>query len=457
MKTKHTMPNIMKTSVGSSLIHFHSLDQGRSPRFAGSLLPATRRGIVGLAAMAATLALAGCASMIRSTDGSKSVAANGEGIYYYLPKGVIKVMGVWDSTTGIWDLTATPVFVPDRDAGVHFLEENRLFSFDDNVTLAADPTTGLLQTVTGGTTDQTVNSIASLGSAFSTLSPASFASLAAPAAAAAAATPAPAPLDQLDIAMQRAQFSTFQTYLDPEKFKDPDGNIALGAHTEVFVASTMSNSEVTYARYDLYLRPLNRSAAKVVSNAPNEGVIVRDPVPYTLEVTGNLWFTQWKANGDPGTTDLVGTPPSPLQYAWTYNIKELASHFTLKFPTTREGRLPVRYHAFSQIVALTDADHTRTINISRRPFVQDSTSLTLVNGVVQNLQWTRPSMLAGITGIPKTILTSIVPIPGTGSSTGTAASQTSSAGSTTGSSQGASPSSGTPTATGTPTNYSPIQ
>jgi len=49
--------------------------------------------------------------------------------------------------------------------------------------------------------------------------------------------------------------------------------------------------------------------------------------------------------------------------------------------------------------------------INRRYLVQDKTNVTLKDGMIQSIQQVRPSMVAGIVGIPKSILSALVPIP----------------------------------------------
>ena len=47
--------------------------------------------------------------------------------------------------------------------------------------------------------------------------------------------------------------------------------------------------------------------------------------------------------------------------------------------------------------------------LDRSPFVKNGTQITLVDGVVQTI--TRPSIILGIVGVPKTILEALVPLP----------------------------------------------
>jgi hypothetical protein len=130
--------------------------------------------------------------MVVTKPGVPSNGKGGEenGVYYSLPRGTVKIIGTWNPNTGLWDLTAVSVLGADPEAGTFYTERNVNFFFDDDLTIAIDPTTDLLMTGNGTTTDQSVNGIGTLAAAASaafTL-PASFAGGAFKAAAAAVTT-----------------------------------------------------------------------------------------------------------------------------------------------------------------------------------------------------------------------------------------------------------------------------
>lgn len=156
---------------------------------------------------------AGCSSIVITRPGvpGSSKDAEENGVYYYLPRGTVKVVGTWDSNSGLWDLTATPLMGGDQDAGRFYTERNSDFCFDDDLTIAIDPATGLLTTANGTTTDQSINGIATLGaaavSAYSL--PASFAGSAAKSAAATPpATTAASTLEKLNVANLNSLFES---------------------------------------------------------------------------------------------------------------------------------------------------------------------------------------------------------------------------------------------------------
>jgi hypothetical protein len=65
----------------------------------------------------------------------------------------------------------------------------------------------------------------------------------------------------------------------------------------------------------------------------------------------------------------------------------------------------------TSIVLLPDREHNYILPLSRHAFVKNSTQVTLANGSVQTLHITRPSVVAGVVGIPKTLLGALAPVP----------------------------------------------
>jgi uncharacterized membrane protein YgcG len=443
--------------------------------------------------LAACVVLTGCESMLKSERETNWARTKEQGQYYYLPKAVVKVTGVWDNTTGLWDLTATPVYGADTNAGVFMVKRHEVVVFDDNWSVGVDPNTGLLLSVTGSSTDQTVNSIASLESAalaFAGL-PTGVGTIAGSLKGFAAlahknlmvennAKMTPEEKDFCDT-VSNAQFSSFQTYLDPspawDKSKSDQLSLVVSSdktgllkqsilknefltsfftnnldqyvgytynkdvidtvQKPIYVMSPMVNGQVTYARYDLTLKRLsfaNLNSKKETSfpkpmdeDEGNEfnGVLVRDAIPYSLEISGKIWFTHWVASSAtpaPGfLSSSNATQPGqqvlPLQYGWTYNLPGVKKNFDNDFPASGDFSAK-KYTALQQTLNLPDVNHTRVVKVSRRPLVQDSTTLTLANGIILSRQQVRPSIVMGILGIPKTLITAIAPLPGGGGGSG---------------------------------------
>jgi len=187
--------------------------------------------------------------MVTSTmqDGIHENAKAG-GFSYFLPKGSLKVMGVWNATTGFWDVTAASVIGPDPSSKPYRVERRVNAFFDDDLTIAADPTTGLLQTVNGTTTDQRVNAVASLAAA-------AVSAYGVPAAFAPAAARAEGALPQLD--KKKFLFATFQSVLDPTN-----------ADHLAYVRYASSN-QVLYAQYEMNLtKEFSQKKSGITLRAP---------------------------------------------------------------------------------------------------------------------------------------------------------------------------------------------
>ena len=63
-----------------------------------------------------------------------------------------------------------------------------------------------------------------------------------------------------------------------------------------------------------------------------------------------------------------------------------------------------------QTVFLPDPTRIYYLPLDRTPFVKNETKIALVNGVVQSVSVTRPSIILGIVGVPKTILEALLPL-----------------------------------------------
>jgi hypothetical protein len=59
---------------------------------------------------------------------------------------------------------------------------------------------------------------------------------------------------------------------------------------------------------------------------------------------------------------------------------------------------------------LPDTERKYYLALDRSPFVKNDTQIALVKGVVQKVAVTRPSIILGIVGVPKTILEALVPL-----------------------------------------------
>jgi hypothetical protein len=115
---------------------------------------------------AAALIAAGCGTVVTSTRETALPLAVTPypGLAYYLPQGRVLVAGSWNKDARNWDLKITPLFEADSSARFVLNRKSNPW-YDDDVTLAVDPTTGLLQTINAITTDQTANILGAVASA----------------------------------------------------------------------------------------------------------------------------------------------------------------------------------------------------------------------------------------------------------------------------------------------------
>jgi len=102
-------------------------------------------------------------AVVSQAPGESAPIEMHDSVVYYLPRGIIKVDGVWDKDKG-YVVTITPEIYADRNARYRLTLNNRYPFFDNNATLTVNAK-GLLQTVTGVSADHTVDAAVSLVSA----------------------------------------------------------------------------------------------------------------------------------------------------------------------------------------------------------------------------------------------------------------------------------------------------
>jgi hypothetical protein len=253
------------------------------------------------------------------------------------------------------------------------LERNGNPFFDDDITLQVDPTTGLLQSASATSTDESIAAFANL--AAGAASALTFgASLGASGSGGARGNPTAEQLATekaaFEIARENAVLSKFSVLVDPHHpsqtcyVVQPDSTTQPAGSKGGIVETNK-----IYAKYVIELTRLNQeetqaSAASATNNLVN-GIAIRTPIPHEITVTGTFY---------------------------------------------KEGRaFPPQ--TTTQIVFLPDDENDYFLPLARIPLVTTSTKVVLVNGMVQTLQRSRPSIVNAIAGVPKNILSALIPIP----------------------------------------------
>lgn len=303
----------------------------------------------------------GCGSIVNTRIESQA-PASGSIVFetpYYLPKGRVIVSGTWNNATLQWDIKITPVIEADR-THVFWADRHVNVMFDDDVTVAVDPATGLLQTVNATSTDRTVDALGGLVSAAaSALTFGTGLGFSGAGGGKNGASDA-----EFNDITQNAFFPSFQVELTSQQIG-----------TTAYVKSpSLTGGGLFMAKYTISMDsptlPLNGDAKPIVQNEYH-GILVRPPVPCKISITADVFNC-----------------PSPNNYT-TYS--------TFSTP--------------GQTVVLPDEKHNYCLKLTRFPFVGNTTKVALAGGIVQSQEQVRPSIVMGIVGIPKTLLSALCPIP----------------------------------------------
>ena len=277
-----------------------------------------------------------------------------DGVPYFLPKSKIHIDITWSKDENNWIVSVKPVIQPDDKSPRFILRTDSSALYDDDITIAVDPN-GLLQTVNISTTDKTVSSIAGLaavaGNAFTF-----------------GVGLAPAGLKEGKKRIKKEGKeapplpSSFHGDFDPDEINpiipklQPPAIDVSAVFTLKFTSLGTTPTQRTDISTDAYpLRGLVEASSE--KNISIHGIVLRTPVPYKIDITVNNTVTQ------------------------------------------------------SAVLMLPDVNQNYVLPINRRCLVQDKTNITLKDGMIQSIQQVRPSMVAGVVGIPKTILEALAPIP----------------------------------------------
>jgi hypothetical protein len=319
----------------------------------------------------------GCTNiMISQRDSTNSIVnvpnggtyANWNGLPYYLPKAKVKIDGTWNKDSKEWDVKISPLIEPEIDH-VFNLHSKANVLFDDDVSVSID-TNGLLQTVSATSEDKTVSALGDLIAA---------------AANAMSFGAGLSPQKGLVILGHKTYpdkvipSSSFHLVLDPTS-KMQDASVWVSAPPGSGIGTTTQTNQYAYVTVSLQAPPQTITESKepeVVDDI--EGIVVRVQSAYTVSVTPHIYLG----------TDLPAV---------------------LKQQTDISSEI-LKGDSMEQKILLPDVRQSYILPIKRRYLVKDVTKVALVNGTVQTYGTTKPSIVAGIVGIPKTLLSALVPIP----------------------------------------------
>jgi len=339
------------------------------------------------AILAVTGVLCGCGSIVTShketalPDASNPLTC----MRYYLPRGKVQVSAAWNILIPGWEPKITPLIEADPTA-CYEVDRKVNVLFDDDITLSVDPMTGLLQSASASSTDESMTAVANLaaGAEAAMTFGANVGVL--PSATAGRGNLSPEELaaqekqEEADYedATNHAFSSSFSLMVDPHQptqvyyLVEPDSALAKtgGENT-----GPNSSNHRLYAKFVIELKRINQLEPQPGGNGPAngnhgnyDGIMVRTSIPHQVTVSATLY---------------------------------------------KEGRHPIsqKQQPTTQIVFLPDDFHDYCLPLARIPLVTTSTKVTLVNGMVQSLQRNRPSMVNAVAGVPKNILSALVPLP----------------------------------------------
>jgi hypothetical protein len=333
------------------------------------------------------LSLVGCGSVVNSYEDT-AVAAKPdlarEALRYYLPVGKIEVDCAWSKDTNAFAFTISPLIQPENDVP-HWVRRKSNPFFDDTITITVN-SKGLLQTANAVSQDQTTAIAAALISAAG--SALTFGAGLNPSLAAEKKAKPPSPPNADDILP-----SAFQVLLKPRdsttlspwlEIPNGDGKRRIAVLYQIHVTSYANTSRM--------------SPRRSRADAPYDGIIVRLNNPYKVTVKQIAMARRPLAKkDDTEKKDSTSASPSPSPSPPT-EPDEWKS-FGIQGP----GK--------ETVVLVPDAEHSYVLPLARTPTVKNETDVALVDGTVQTLAMTRPSIGLGIASVPKTILDALAPIP----------------------------------------------
>lgn len=321
--------------------------------------------------------LAGCGSIVESTEEKLPPASGSEikGVVYWLPKGSILMEGTWDKDAAEPVLKVSGLVEADMSSRWRLTRKiNHLF--EDTVVLEVDATTGLLKTVNGTSEDKT-------------------AEIAAAAVAAVA--------NVMTLGAGGVAASATSAFMPTSKTPCPD--LTLQTPFRFRIAATDLRSDLSFCQR-LHIKGVKPKPETPAPAKPKPG---ETPVPTECKPVETpapeLTFTLQVDREDSHDPVREGTLPRTGHGSVDGIVVRAPAPYQVTLKNEKTGMVG------EQTVFLPDPDRVYWLPLDRTPFVKNETKIALINGVVQSFTTTRPSIILGIVGIPKTILGALVPLP----------------------------------------------
>jgi len=284
---------------------------------------------------------------------------------YWLPKGSVIIDGKWDKDASDFTISVSTLIEADTNSRWRLTRKvNHLF--EDTVLIEVDPTTGLLKTTNGTSEDKSAEIVATaLQAAAKAMT---FGAAGPVAGTKEIAKPTPSPCQTIPLTipfhfkipvehLRRNQYCRFLQITGPTPAATPCPSPSAAACPSPTPPALNLTLQIT--RTDRATSEIGSTIGKIINgNTVVDGLVVRAPAPYLVTITKEK------------SPDLPG----------------------------------------EQTVFLPDPDRIYYLPLDRTPFVKNETKIGLTNGVVQSVTVTRPSIILGIVGVPKTILEALIPL-----------------------------------------------
>ncbi|MGA9754335.1 MAG: hypothetical protein WBV23_04250 [Desulfobaccales bacterium] len=312
-----------------------------------------------------------------------------DGVPYFLPKSVINVDITWNKDQYNWTVTVASVIQPDEKSK-YLLKRISNAWFDDDITFAVDQN-GLLQTMNISTADKTVSSITDLATAVGNIF---------------AFGAGLMPMGPVAMMKGKAEEPPFKDILcsfhgEYDPFKPIEKTIpTLTSPVFQLYEKPVQKWEQVSATFDIKIEPLGDLPLTAIPDQ-NEIEKIRKMVP-SADESEYEEMRKVAKDSSQAIHGIVVRTPVPCKISITKH--EHVITYTDKKDLDRS-------ETHTCTLMLPDVRRDYILPMNRRYLVTDQTKIALKDGMIQSIQQVRPSMVAGVVGIPKTILCALVPIP----------------------------------------------